>query len=101
MRQGRGNKRCGAVAQREGRSGRVRAKRGKRTDRAETNLHPLIERRKAARSNRKGAARQRNRRMGKGRRVEGEQSGLHSDPGGTPSPGGLRILGPRQPWHTT
>ena len=51
---GRGNERGGAGARMEGRPGRVRRERGKRTDRAETNHHPLNERRPAARSDGKG-----------------------------------------------
>ena len=65
---GRGNKRGYAGAGREGRPGRMQRERGKRTDQAGTDQHPLDERRPAARSNGKRAARQRIRQIGEGRR---------------------------------
>ena len=67
-RRGQKNERGGAGARREGRHGHMQKERGKRTDRVETNPHPLKKQRPEMKSNRKGATRQRNRRMEKGRR---------------------------------
>ena len=97
-RQGRGNKRGGAGSRREGRPICVQRERRNRTDQEETNLHPPsinVNQRRVATG--RGCPDDGTGGWGSGK---GGRAGVHSNPRGPLSMGGIRRLGPRQQWHT-